>query len=104
MSLRFANTHRIFFYSAFSVLSVGVVVSNALKNHSNYYSTAIHLSKSSRSVLVRLTNRPLVVLSSVRKVLANFGVLLSLLCGHVVQIIFFGALRPNEIEVCTSTR
>lgn len=33
------------------------------------------------------------------KVLANFGVLLALLCGHIVQRIFFGSLRPNEVEV-----
>src|SRR5260221_3616907 len=58
MSLLFVNAHRIFFYSAFSVLTVGVVVTNALKSHSNYYATAIHLSKSSRSVLVGLTDRP----------------------------------------------
>lgn len=33
------------------------------------------------------------------QVLANFGVLLALLSGHIVQRIFFGALRPNEVEV-----
>ena len=31
--------------------------------------------------------------------LANFGVLVALLCGHVVQRIFFGTLRANEVEV-----
>lgn len=25
---------------------------------------------------------------------------MTLLCGHIVQRIFFGALRPNEVEVC----
>lgn len=35
----------------------------------------------------------------VLQVLANFGVLLTLLCGHIVQRIFFGSLRPNEVEV-----
>jgi len=34
------------------------------------------------------------------QVLANFGILLALLCGHVFQRIFFGALRPIEVEVC----
>ena len=34
--------------------------------------------------------------------LANFGVLLALLCGHIVQRIFFGSLRPNEVEVCNT--
>lgn len=81
--LRFLNSHRIFFYSAISFISVCAVVANALKNFSNFYAIAIHLSKSSRSVLV----------------LANSGILLSLLTGHVIQRIFFGSLRPNEVEV-----
>ncbi|KAF8160975.1 hypothetical protein B0H34DRAFT_361119 [Crassisporium funariophilum] len=79
---RFLNSHRVFFYSLLSILSVSAVITNALKNYSNFYSVAIYLSKSSRSVLV----------------LANFGVLLTLLCGHIVQRIFFGSLRPNEVE------
>lgn len=33
------------------------------------------------------------------QVLANFAVLLALFGGHVVQRIFFGSLRANEIEV-----
>jgi len=37
------------------------------------------------------------------KVLANFAVLLALFSGHVVQCIFFGSLRPNEIEVCLNS-
>jgi hypothetical protein len=32
-------------------------------------------------------------------VLANFGLLLALLGGRVVQQIFFGPLRPAEVEV-----
>lgn len=79
---RFLNAHRIFFYTFISLVSVSAVITNALKNYSNFYSVAIFLSKSSRSVLV----------------LANFGVLLTLLCGHIVQRIFFGSLRPNEVE------
>lgn len=50
--LQLVNAHRIFLYSAFSFVSVCAVVTNALKNYSNFYSVAIHLSKSSRSVLV----------------------------------------------------
>lgn len=34
------------------------------------------------------------------QVLANFGLLLALLCGSVVRQIFFGPLRAPEIEVC----
>ncbi|KAF5322391.1 hypothetical protein D9619_001388 [Psilocybe cf. subviscida] len=79
---RFLNSHRVFFYTLVSLVSVSAVITNALKNYSNFYSVAIYLSKSSRSVLV----------------LANFGVLLALLCGHIVQRIFFGPLRANEVE------
>ncbi|KAF9559849.1 hypothetical protein CPC08DRAFT_690536 [Agrocybe pediades] len=79
---RLVNSHRIFFYTLVSLVSVSAVIINALKNYSNFYSVAIYLSKSSRSVLV----------------LANFGVLLAILCGHIVQRIFFGSLRPNEVE------
>ncbi|KAJ3518139.1 hypothetical protein NLJ89_g61 [Agrocybe chaxingu] len=81
-AVHFLNSHRIFFYALVSLVSVSAVITNALKNYSNFYSVAIYLSKSSRSVLV----------------LANFGVLLTLLCGHVVQRIFFGSLRANEVE------
>lgn len=76
------NSHRIFLYTIVSSVAVSAAIANALKNYSNFYSVAIYLSKSSRSVLV----------------LANFGFLLALLCGHIVQQIFFGALRPPEIE------
>ncbi|KAF8894937.1 hypothetical protein CPB84DRAFT_1782701 [Gymnopilus junonius] len=79
---RSLNTHRVTLYALFSFVSVSAVIINALKNYSNFYSVAIFLSKSSRSVLV----------------LANFGVLLTILFGHVVQRIFFGSLRPNEVE------
>ncbi|KXN90192.1 E3 ubiquitin-protein ligase HRD1 [Leucoagaricus sp. SymC.cos] len=75
-------SHRIQLYSLISVIAVSAVVLNALRNYSNFYSVSIYLSKSGRSVLV----------------LANFAVLLALFCGHVVQRIFFGALRPNEVE------
>ncbi|KAH9485281.1 ERAD-associated E3 ubiquitin-protein ligase HRD1 [Psilocybe cubensis] len=76
------NAHRLSFYSFLSVATVSAVIINALKNYSNFYSVAIYLSKSSRSVLV----------------LANFGVLLTLVAGHIVQRIFFGSLRANEVE------
>nr|TFK44571.1 hypothetical protein BDQ12DRAFT_641326 [Crucibulum laeve] len=79
---RFLNAYRIVLYCLVSIVAVSAVIANALKNYSNFYSVAIYLSKSSRSVLV----------------LANFGFLLALLCGHIVQKIFFGSLRPNEVE------
>ncbi|EAU91350.2 synoviolin 1 isoform b [Coprinopsis cinerea okayama7 len=79
---RVLNSHRLSFYALASLTAVGAVVVNALKNYSNFYSVAIYLSKSSRSVLA----------------LANFCFLIALLCGHLVQRIFFGPLRPIEIE------
>ncbi|KAK0455381.1 uncharacterized protein EV420DRAFT_1765440 [Desarmillaria tabescens] len=76
------NSHRILLYGTLSTVAVCAAVANALKNYSNFYSVAIYLSKSSRSVLV----------------FANFAFILALLCGHVLQKVFFGSLRPNEIE------
>ncbi|KAF8626828.1 hypothetical protein AX15_004660 [Amanita polypyramis BW_CC] len=76
------NAHRVLAYSLLSALAVSLTVANALRNYSNFYSVAIYLSKSSRSVLV----------------LANFGFLVALLCGHFVQRLFFGTLRPTEVE------
>ncbi|PFH52002.1 hypothetical protein AMATHDRAFT_141066 [Amanita thiersii Skay4041] len=76
------SPHRIIAYSLFSSLALALTISNAFRNYSNFYSVAIYLSKSSRSVLV----------------LANAGFLLALFCGHVIQYIFFGTLRPSELE------
>ncbi|KAJ7675108.1 hypothetical protein B0H17DRAFT_1207966 [Mycena rosella] len=76
------NSHRIFLYALFSFFAVSATIANALRNYSNFYSVAIYLSKSSRSVLI----------------LANFGFLVALLLAHVFQKIFFGPLRPSEIE------
>ena len=42
-------------------------------------------------------------LTIVQKVMANFGVLLALLAGKFVQIVFFGPLRPMEVEVSIVT-
>lgn len=47
------NSHRILLYSLVSTVAVSAVIANALKNHSNFYSVAIYLAKSNRSVLVR---------------------------------------------------
>ncbi|KAJ7209554.1 hypothetical protein GGX14DRAFT_364523 [Mycena pura] len=76
------GSHRILLYAIFSFFTVSATIANALRNYSNFYSVAIYLSKSSRSVLI----------------LANFGFLVALLAAHVVQKLFFGALRPSEIE------
>jgi hypothetical protein len=46
------NSHRIFLYTLVSTVTVLSAVANALKNHSNFYSVTIYLSKSGRSILV----------------------------------------------------
>ncbi|OJA10170.1 hypothetical protein AZE42_01829 [Rhizopogon vesiculosus] len=76
------NSHKVLLYGLVSTLAVSATITNALRCHSNFYSVAIYLSKSNRSVLI----------------LANFGLLLALLCGQLVRQIFFGALRPQEVE------
>ncbi|KAF7362055.1 RING-type domain-containing protein [Mycena venus] len=76
------GSHRILLYALFSSFALAAAIANAVRNYSNFYSVAIFLSKSSRSVLI----------------LANFSFLVALLAAHIVQKIFFGALRPSEIE------
>ncbi|KAH7915227.1 hypothetical protein BJ138DRAFT_177201 [Hygrophoropsis aurantiaca] len=76
------NSHKVLLYSLISTVAVSATITNAFKTHSNFYSVAIYLSKSNRSVLI----------------LANFGLLIALLCGQVAQRIFFGPLRPQEVE------
>ncbi|KAG2153893.1 hypothetical protein DEU56DRAFT_771657 [Suillus clintonianus] len=76
------NSHKVLLYGLVSTIAVSATITNALRCHSNFYSVAIYLSKSNRSVLI----------------LANFGLLVALLCGQLVQQIFFGALRPQEVE------
>jgi hypothetical protein len=49
---RFLNSHKFGFYSFVSIIAVVGVITNALKNYSNFYSVTIFLSKSSRSILV----------------------------------------------------
>ncbi|KAI0266690.1 hypothetical protein BC834DRAFT_823381 [Gloeopeniophorella convolvens] len=75
-------SHRVVLYSFASTLAVSATIANALQNHSNFYSVAVYLSKSGASVLI----------------LANFSLLLALVCGRLVQQIFFGSLRPVEVE------
>ncbi len=46
------TSHRLLLYGALSTIAVCAAVANALRNYTNFYSVAIYLSKSSRSVLV----------------------------------------------------
>ncbi|KAI0045279.1 hypothetical protein FA95DRAFT_1495638 [Auriscalpium vulgare] len=75
-------SHRVLLYTVTSTVAVSATIANALHNHSNFYSVTVYLSKSGGSVLV----------------LANFGFLISLVCGRLMQHIFFGALRSVEVE------
>ncbi|KAF8588693.1 hypothetical protein K439DRAFT_1629493 [Ramaria rubella] len=79
---RLATTNRLILYGAFSILAVSLVVLNAFKSYSNFYSVAVHLSRSNRSVMV----------------LANFGILGALLVGRGFQHVLFGSLRATEVE------
>lgn len=56
--LRSALSHRVQLYFLVSLVALSAVVFNALRNYSNFYSVAISLSKSSRSVLVRFITAP----------------------------------------------
>ncbi|KAF8518735.1 hypothetical protein JB92DRAFT_2901399 [Gautieria morchelliformis] len=79
---RLATTNRLMLYGATSTLAVSLVILNAFKSYSNFYSVAVHLSRSNRSVMV----------------LANFGILGSLMIGRGFQHLLFGSLRANEVE------
>ncbi|KAG8946854.1 E3 ubiquitin-protein ligase hrd1 [Tulasnella sp. 424] len=78
----FVGAHRTSVYAACSTALVGMVVFNAFRKHSNFYSIAVYLSKSNGSVMV----------------LANFGLFLTLLFGNLCRMVFFGPLRPVETE------
>ncbi|KIO16298.1 hypothetical protein M407DRAFT_34051 [Tulasnella calospora MUT 4182] len=78
----FVGAHRTSVYAACSTALVGMVVFNAFRKHSNFYSIAVYLAKSNGSVMV----------------LANFGLLLTLLLGNLFRMVFFGPLRPMEVE------
>ena len=92
--------HRLLLYTVFSLGAVSAVVVNALRRQSNFYSVAVFLSRSNGSVVVR----PSIQLTracnkSLYQVLGNFAVLLALLCGRLLQQVFFGPLRTLEVEV-----
>ncbi|KAG8843156.1 E3 ubiquitin-protein ligase hrd1 [Tulasnella sp. 330] len=76
------NRHRMASYALFSSILVGLVVVNGFRKHSNFYSIAVYLSRSNGSVLA----------------LANFGLFLTLNVGRACQRVFFGPLRPVEVE------
>ncbi|KAL1753710.1 hypothetical protein FB107DRAFT_292206 [Schizophyllum commune] len=76
------SNNKLALYAVFSVFATAGCIVNGARNHSNFYSVMIYLSRSSASVLI----------------FANFGLLLAVFCGHLVQLIFFGPLRAVEVE------
>lgn len=101
------TSNRILLYSVFGTAALVGTVANACRTYSNFYSVTIYLSRSSRSVLVRsrsclLRSRPGIG-NLFTQVLANFGLLVGLLCGRVMQRLFFGPLQPREVEVRTAS-
>ncbi|KZO93417.1 hypothetical protein CALVIDRAFT_566646 [Calocera viscosa TUFC12733] len=74
--------HKLAFYG---LASVGLAASAVVRAHwqySNFYSAAVFLSRSAGSVLA----------------LANLGFFCTLIFGRIMQRIFFGPLRPSEVE------
>ncbi|KAL1735624.1 hypothetical protein EV714DRAFT_183934, partial [Schizophyllum commune] len=76
------SNNKLALYAVLSVFATAGCIVNGARNHSNFYSVMIYLSRSSASVLI----------------FANFGLLLAVFCGHLVQLIFFGPLRAVEVE------
>lgn len=69
-------------YGSVSVLAASTVVIRAFRERTNFYAATVWLGRSNGCMLVLL----------------NFGVFLTVLFGKVCQAIFFGSLRPIEVE------
>ncbi|KAI0700890.1 hypothetical protein BC835DRAFT_319019 [Cytidiella melzeri] len=76
------TSNRILWYSLLSTLATTAAIANACRNYSTFYSVAVYLSRSGRSLLV----------------LANFGFIIALMSGRILQRVFFGSLQPREVE------
>ncbi|KAF8684013.1 E3 ubiquitin-protein ligase synoviolin [Rhizoctonia solani] len=74
--------HKLLLYGAVSTTLASLAVYTTFSTHSNFYSAVVHLSKSNGSILT----------------LANFMVFVTLMVAKVMQLIFFGPLRTNEVE------
>ncbi|KAL7269778.1 E3 ubiquitin-protein ligase hrd1, partial [Rhizina undulata] len=66
---------------ASTLLGLGVILS-AFNQRANFYSALVHLAQSNACLMV----------------LTNLLLLLSILFGHGLQLLFYGPLRPLEIE------
>ncbi|CAO3569066.1 unnamed protein product [Mortierella alpina] len=73
---------RLAVYGAISTALAGGVIASAFAQRSNFYAACIYLYKSNAC--------PMIIL--------NLGLFLTIIAGHLVQIIFFGNLRTLEVE------
>jgi hypothetical protein len=96
------TAQRFTLYALASTIAVMAVIANACRNYSNFYSIAVYLGRSGRSVLVRpRLYLQKACLTPIFQFLANFCVVLALVSGKVLQKIFFGQLQSREVEVCS---
>ncbi|KAE8212079.1 hypothetical protein CF327_g4235 [Tilletia walkeri] len=73
---------RLFIYGAITTALAVAVTFNAFRQRSNYYAAAVWLGRSNGCMLILL----------------NFGIFSALMYALAVQWIFFGQLRPIEVE------
>ncbi|KAG2183306.1 hypothetical protein INT43_006311, partial [Umbelopsis isabellina] len=73
---------RLAIYGGVSTLLAASVIAEAFRQRSNFYTACIFLSKSSACTLILL----------------NVGIYFSIMVGRLLQAIFFGQLRPIEVE------
>ncbi|KAE8244860.1 hypothetical protein A4X13_0g6202 [Tilletia indica] len=73
---------RLFIYGAITTASAVAVTFNAFRQRSNYYAAAVWLGRSNGCMLILL----------------NFGIFSALMYALAVQWVFFGQLRPIEVE------
>ncbi|KAK6345822.1 E3 ubiquitin-protein ligase hrd1 [Orbilia blumenaviensis] len=73
---------RLVAYGAISTLVASGVVLQAFHQRANFYSACVHLAQSNACVMI----------------LTNFGFFITLMFGKIIQKIFYGPLRPVEVE------
>ncbi|KAF3925386.1 hypothetical protein ABW21_db0202513 [Orbilia brochopaga] len=73
---------RLAVYGTVSTLVASGVVLQAFHQRANFYSACVHLAQSNACLMI----------------LTNFGFFMTLMFGKMVQKIFYGPLRPAEVE------
>ncbi|RUP06388.1 hypothetical protein BC936DRAFT_140316 [Jimgerdemannia flammicorona] len=74
---------RLAVYGGISVFLASTVITTAFRQRTNFYAACIYLSKSNACMMI----------------LMNTGLFLTIILGQLLQSIFFGELRPIEVEV-----